>query len=597
MTDLPGGLPASAIPPQVAQGRPGVGAMGRRAVDVATPPTASVRVWRARAVALACAVLSVVAEAADPVAAGEPAHLHTTVRGDTLIAVGKRFLVDAARWPELARVNGLRNPNRIATGATLRIPYRLMSSDPVPATLVSVVGAVHGAGQSAMKAGQQVAEGGEVSTGADGHVTIRLVDGTVLRLRPASRLQVSESRKLRDAAAVQSGARLERGRVEVEAAPAPAGRPGFRIHTPQGVLGVRGTEFRVAVDTDRGVTLGEVLGGVVAVQGHDGAVQRLEAGPDAVRLDAGHGTVIGAAGQVAAPVRLLGVPDVSVLPALQERLLVRFPLKVMEGAAAYRGQVALDAGFEQVLADLTSPTPELRFAGLPDGDYVLRVRGIDASGLEGRDADFRFRLKARPEAPLPSAPAPKAVLFGNRVELAWAANAQAQHYRLRLSHEPDFKTVLRDLKDVRGLQAELDGLVPGTYHWQLASVRGDGDQGPWGAVRSFEIRPAPPTPSPPRIGDRSVNFSWEGLPGQTFEFQVAREPSFAEPLLVRQLDQPTIDLPLPGTGRFYVRLRARDPDGFVGPFTTPQHLDLPNCLRDAGGQCVRAADSTLNLLP
>ncbi|WP_144290201.1 FecR domain-containing protein [Ideonella sp. A 288] len=573
--------------------------MSRRRLDDELPKPPLARTLRAGAVAVAaaCAVLSFAASAADPVAADEPAHVHTTVRGDTLIGLGRRYLVDAVRWPELARVNGLRNPNRIATGATLRIPYRLMSSDPVPATLVSVVGEVRGAGQATMQAGQPVAEGGEVNTGADGHVTIRLVDGTVLRLRPASRLQVSESRRLRDAAAVQSGARLERGRVEVEAAPAPAGRPGFRIHTPQGVLGVRGTEFRVAVDTERGVTRGEVLGGVVAVQGHDGALQRLEAGPGAVRLDAGQGTLIGATGQVAVPVRLLGMPDVSVLPALQERLLVRFPLTAMDGAAAYRGQVALDAGFERVLADLTSATPELRFAGLPDGDYLLRVRAIDGQGLEGRDADFRFRLKARPEAPLPSAPAPKAVLFGDRVELAWAANAEAQHYRLRLSQEPDFKTVLRDLKDVRGLQAELGGLVPGTYHWQLASVRGEGDQGPWGAVRSFDIRPVPAAPSPPRIGDQSINFSWEGLPGQTFEFQVAREPTFAQPVLVRQLDQPSLDLPLPGTGRFYVRLRARDPDGFVGPFTTPQHFDVPNCMRDSAGQCVRAADSTLNLLP
>ena len=75
-------------------------------------------------------------------------------------------------------------------------------------------------------------------------------------------------------------------------------------------------------------------------------------------------------------------------------------------------------------------------AELPDGDYVLRVRAIDAQGLEGRDADLRFRLKARPEPPLPSAPAPRAVTVGGRVEFAWAANPQAATYELQLAAEP-----------------------------------------------------------------------------------------------------------------------------------------------------------------
>ena len=60
-------------------------------------------------------------------------------------------------------------------------------------------------------------------------------------------------------------------------------------------------------------------------------------------------------------------------------------------------------------------------------------------------------------------------------------------------------------------------------------------------------------------------------------------------ILVEQLslDRTEIDLPLKGSGRFYVRLRARDPDGFIGPYTTPQSFDAPNCLRDGSGNCVR----------
>jgi hypothetical protein len=532
-----------------------------------------------------------------PAASDEPVHLHSAARGDTLIGLGRRFLAEPARWPELARANALANPNRIATGAPLRIPLRLMRSTPMPATVVNVFGQAAVAGGGGVQRGALVPEGEALSTGADGHVTVRLVDGTLLRLRPDSRLQLRESRSVPAAGALRSGARLERGRVEVEAAPAPPGRAGFSIDTPQGLLGVRGTEFRVAAnaaaDDAAAATRAEVLGGVVAVSGSSGSNDSR----NGERVTAGYGTVIDARGQVAAPLRLLPAPEVATLPALQEKLLVRFALPALPGAVRYRAQLARDAAFEQVLADLSSATPELRFGDLPDGDYVLRVRAVDAQGLEGQDADHRFRLKARPEPPLPAAPQPRAVSFGSQIDFAWAANDEAASYRLQLASSADFSRPLRDLSGLRGRATALEGLQAGTYYWRLASVRADNDQGPWGDARSVELRPLPPAPPPAKVGDQGVSFAWEGRPGQSFEFELARDIGFTQPVLARRLQQPAIELPLPGTGRFYVRLRATDPDGWVGPYTAPQYFDVPNCLRDGSGACVRAGAQTLDLAP
>ena len=527
-----------------------------------------------------------------PACAAEPVHLYTAVPGDTLIHLGQRLLVDPSRWPEIASANAMRNPNYFRAGTVLRIPLRLMHTEPVPATLLNVSGqATSGAGVP-WAAGQSVDESAEVHTGADGHVTLRLVDGTSLRLRPASQLKVRESRRVRGTDSVRSATRLEQGRVEVEAKPARAGRPGFEIDTPQGVLGVRGTEFRVASDPVQQVTRGEVLTGAVAFADRSG-------GATAENVPAGFGTVIGATGGVATPVRLLGPPDISALPTLHERLLVRFAIPDLAGATAYRGQVARNPKFDDVVADLTSATPELRFAGLPDGDYILRVRAIDAQGLEGQDADLPFKLKARPEAPLPSAPTPRAVLHADHAEFAWAANEQAQSYRLQVATDETFKQPLHDLKDLRSLNLKIDDLRPGNYHWRMASVRAGDDRGPWGATQNFELRPLPatPIPKPPAVGEKAINFSWEGAPGQTFEFQVAREITFAELVFEQTLSEPSIELPLPGTGRFYVRLRARDADGFIGPYTTPQRFDVPNCLRDSSGECVRAAGALVIIAP
>jgi len=560
--------------------------------------------WRA---ALAVVGLSLVAGSATAASsleqASEPAFSYTTVRGDTVIGLSRRLLADGSRWREVALANGLRNPNRIATGTALLIPLRLMRSTPASATVLSVIGkaesrSADSSAGTALQAGQALPEGAPLTTGEDGHVTIRLVDGTLLRLRPDSRLQLREARELRDAGAVRSGVRLNQGRVEIEAAPAKPGRAGFNIDTPHGVLGVRGTEFRVAVDEQRNSTRGEVLGGVVgfsSTNGMQAGTQTAQApAVAAVAVSGGFGSLIAPTG-VSAPVRLLPAPSTASLPSLQERLLMRFALPAIDGAATYRGQVSRNERFDLVVADLTSPTPELRFADLPDGEYVLRVRAVDAQGLEGRDADHRFRLKARPEAPLPSTPQPRAVSFGSRADFAWTANAQAQRYRLQVAAVPDFQAVLRDLAELRELTAQLEGLQPGVYHWRLASILADGDQGPWGDQRSFELRPLPPAPKAPSVGDQGVTFAWDALPGQTFEFQLARDLAFQKIVLQRQLQQPGIELQAPGTGRFYVRLRATDRDGFVGPFTTPQYFDVPNCLRDGSGRCVRVGEQTLNL--
>ena len=47
--------------------------------------------------------------------------VYTVQRGDTLWAIAKRFLGDGSRYAEIAASNGIRNPNLIYPGQTLRI--------------------------------------------------------------------------------------------------------------------------------------------------------------------------------------------------------------------------------------------------------------------------------------------------------------------------------------------------------------------------------------------------------------------------------------------------------------------------------------------
>jgi len=531
---------------------------------------------------------------ADPAAAQRAAappagamYPYVTVHGDTLIGLGRRFLVDPGRWPAIARANHLRNPDLIPTGAVLDIPLALMRTEPAPATVYGVVGEARVDGQAlaAGAATHPLDEGGQAQTGADGHLSVRLIDGTVLRLRPGSRLVLPTSRRIVGTPAVRTDARLDGGRVEVEAAPAADGRPGFQIGTPQGVLAVRGTEFRVGAGEGR--SRGEVLGGVVQVQGSQD--RRAEA------VSAGYGTLLDGAGHAAPPVRLLAPPDLSAVPPLHEQILVTLPLPPLGEARAWRLQIARRGNFDEVLADLQTSEPQVRVPGLPDDDYVLRLRGVDGRGLEGEDADRAFRLKARPEPPLPAEPAPGAVLFGGRVAFSWTLNDQAEHYRLQVARDPGFEDLVVDREAVRGAEASLEGLAPGRYHWRLRSVRPDGDAGPWGPARAFEVRPPPPAPPPPAVGDHTVRFSWNAQPGQQFDFQLARDAAFGDLLIERRLAQPEIELPRPAPGEYHVRLRAIEADGYVGPWGTAQHFEVPACLRDGANACVRTGDGPLKL--
>lgn len=530
---------------------------------------------------------------AAPTTAGDDEYVHVVAAGDTLIALGRRYLADPTQWPQLQRVNRVREPRRLPIGLDLRIPLRLMRLEPVPAALLAASGGFSGT-EPAAAGGRTLATDGELVTDGDGSVTLRLVDGTELRLRGSSRLRLQDSHRLSGTGQVRSGVRLEQGRAEVKAQPARAGQPGFRIQTPQGVLAVRGTEYRVTVDAAR--TVGEVLDGSVSMSGH-GAV------PGAAPVRGGFGAVIDAGGRVTAPRALLEAPSLAGLPARHERPLVQLQLQpqaALQGQAhGWRVQVARDGQFDELLADVRAAAPELRIAGLPDGRYRMRVRAIDAQGMEGRDASGWLELKARPEPPLLRTPPQAAVLRGSSVELTWTASREAARHHLQLARagaaEP-FAEPMVDLKDVQGQGYRVDDLPPGRYLWRVGALRADGDAGPMGDAQAFELRalPAPAAPPASRVDESGVRLSWPAAQaGQRFELQLARDDAFAYRVAETILEDTHFELPQPAPGRYFVRMRRHEADGYVGPWSQAQFFDVADCVRDASSGCVRTEGGLL----
>lgn len=518
-------------------------------------------------------------------------YAYQVTRNDTLIGVTTRLLTTPADWPKVARYNNKRNPNYLSPGETVRIPFSMLKTTPATATVSHVQGDVKaasgGASASALALGASLAEGAQVTTGKDGYVTLKLQDGSTVRVQSATQVQVERMRTYAGVGVFESAMRLASGRVEslVQKFRPDAGATQTRnsVNTPLASLAVRGTEFRVTMDTQSNQTRGEVLSGVVVVSNE-------ASGAGEKRLDAGFGSVVDASKMLTDPVALLVAPDVSKLPKLQERPLLRFALPATPGASAYRAQVARDADFNLVVAEQLSKSPEVRVSDIADGGYFLRVRAVDARGLEGRDATHAFTLKARPEPPLVAYPVPKGKVRAPEVEFKWAENTEAAVYHLQVAKDAGFKSLVHENKAIKGPLAAVK-LPLGDYFWRVASLRKDGDRGPYGDVASFALMAPPAQPEPPKIGDGGIQFRWSGEPGQKFEFQMASDAKFAQIVTARLLDKPEIDLPRPKPGTYFMRYRATDPDGFVGPFITPQTFSVPvppPCLEDSAGRCVSA---------
>ncbi|MBL8347731.1 MAG: FecR domain-containing protein [Rubrivivax sp.] len=498
-------------------------------------------------------------------------------RGDTLIGLHERLMRPEASWRQVQRLNRIADPLRLQPGSTLRIPIALLREEAANAEVLHVHGEVWleraGAERQALAAAAPVHAGDTVVTGAQSSVSLRFADGARTQLGPNGRLLVDRHVRLGASGSVETRVRLDAGGAEAQVPPATPARaaPRFEMRTPVVNLGVRGTEFRGRVDGAR--TLAEVVQGRVA------------AGTQT--LDAGFGTVATAAG-VAPPRPLLAAPDLSALPARIERMPLQLPLPRIEGARAIRAQVFDTAEVPRLLLDGLFEQPIAGWADdLPDGRYELRVRASDTDGVEGQTSRRAFTLKARPEPPFLLRPRAGEKITDEQVTLAWARNPQAARYKVQIAPQADFAapTVQRD--DLTATELRVP-LALGTHHWRVATVRADGDTGPWSDAQTLERVERPPPPPPPsapasqssQVAGDGVVVNWAATPlaGASYQVQIARDAAFTQIVLDERTARTEALLAKPDAGIYYVRVRTIGADGRAGGFGAAQEIEVPRSM-------------------
>ncbi len=498
-------------------------------------------------------------------------------RGESLYVIAERLLEDPRQWPVVARFNRLLRPSRLQPGQRLLLPASLLKGTAEPARVEYVRGSVHADG-AAMHIGDTVTEGAALQVGAQGFVSLRLHDGSLLQLQANSHSKLLRLRDLPAGQRRNTLIELDQGRIDATVAPQTPGSR-FQVKTPLATAGVRGTRFGVSVPAEAARTSADVVEGRVEVQ----AVARAVGAP--VVVDAGQGAVVR---RGAAPVRepLLPAPDLSGLRGRVERVPAPLPLAAMAGATHYRVEIADDEAFTRVLWSVEGALPIL-FEGLPDGRYRLRARAIDADELLGTEASGNLWIKTTPVPPLAQAPRPSETVGPDRVQIECTEVPQAAAYLLQVAANARFEPLLREERGGGRCRFELRELPVGEVYWRVATLAPENDgrleRGPFGDPSRFVVVPLPPVPRADDIVADGQQVHWVAEEGYRYRVQVATDTAFGTVVQDEEVRGDRLPLALPPRCVPYaLRMQAIDANGRRSAFSPPRlvNTDASVCSTD-----------------
>ena len=342
-----------------------------------------------------------------PVAFAEEPPLEIIVKpGDTLNELCKQYLQDPARCMEIARINQLKNPDRIEPGEKITIPAAFLKEKPVQVikgTVTFVKGAVAAREKDAtdwrpLSLHDPVLQGSRVRTGPDGSAELSFEDNSLLLLRPGTELDVTTIQR-------ESGGFVKRfflgiGRLVSKAVKQVSAPSRLEIRTETAVAGSRGTRFCLTVLEDR-TTRAEVQEGTIGVSAMGTEVEVRE----------GEGTIVKQGMPPSPPIRLLPLSAPTDLKPRYSAMPVVIQLASVEGARQYRAALTRDIEGRDVVAEqILAPGEAFQASGLEDGSYYLHLRSIDEQGLEGLEGEpsvVQVLLERQPPAPTPAPEMPQ----------------------------------------------------------------------------------------------------------------------------------------------------------------------------------------------
>lgn len=530
---------------------------------------------------------------------------HRVTPGDTLEQIARQYMGDHRLWPELQSFNRVANPRHLQPGFTLRFPDRLLrlataSVEYVRGQAVALTPAPRGDGQAPgaaqrrnVQAGEVLQEGEQLQLAANSFVSVRLADGSLVRVQAQSEVQLQQMRRRGRAGSLQSVLELQSGALDASVTRDSSSQRRFEIRTPVASTSVRGTRFNVQTDAS-GRTMAAVDEGSVAVASA-AATPRANARRESL-LVAGQGLAVSADAAVGAPSTLLPAPDLATLPErFDDAHWLDIGWPAIAGARRYQLQVARDAQFSQVVRSAMSDTAQVRLEALDDGDYFLALRAIDAQGLPGRLAQRSIRIKSQPVPPLYQTPVAGGVIAQGAGALQCTSVPGAIAYRIQVAGAGGFTHALLDSRVDGECRLSAAALPAGAYQWRAASIRSTptdaADQGPFAAGQAFSVATPPPALAADALDfgaeDGTTQLSWPGAPGQSYRLVVASDPAFKAVQHDAVLQEPRWAASTLPPGRYYVQLQVIDSNGLRSRFSPAREFTAGNTVRDGSGQSLR----------
>jgi hypothetical protein len=497
----------------------------------------------------------------------------TVVKNDNLINICKKYLDEPSQWPEIARINHLKNPDLIYQHQRLVIPVHFLKGLPVNGRVIFIKGDVTvrsapGETWKTLKMGEFIQQGNIIRTGAESVVEIIFDDGTSFFQRAETILDVHTTQRKGGSMLWQRFV-LQGGQLFLKVRRSLGQESRIEIQTPAAVAVARGTDFRVSLDTRQSMT-SEVLEGKVDVKARE----------QVVALNEGEGTRVNMGEPPQKPRKLLLPPHPLELQALYRMMPFRVQFQNVEGAAAYRIGLSTDAEGKNVIRENIVRSGEaLELSGLEDGEYYLSGRSIDAVGIEGfSSAGQKIQVRVNPLPPFIQGPADGVKHKGNSVSFHWLKVPQAVRYALEVSPSREFADGTGERIDTIETTYHRTFQNFGTYYFHVRSQAADGFEGIWSDTLTFTLIPPPPAPllDKPAMDEKELRIRWKDQGEKmTYRCQIARDERFTNPLVEQKVNKPEIILPRPvEPGLYYVRTSAIDVDGYEGGFSVPQSFEI-----------------------
>ena len=496
--------------------------------------------------------------------------IYTVVDGDNLWNLSEQHLDKVSRFEQLRKLNNIENPKHLQPGTRIRVPLAWIRSNPVAAKIISITGSAEiqrarSSTTEPAKVGSLMQLGDQLSTADDSSVAIEFADKSVLSLHENSLVHFDHLSAHGVTGMVDSRLNLLKGRMDTKVTPAVGPGSRFEIETPSAISAVRGTVYRALVMDNGDKSNIEVLHGKVAVSGAN----------KQLLVNKGYGTQVATGQPPLPPKALLPAPIFEPIPDTITEINWRLAWSEVAGAKAYRVEVATENDFDTLVWEGITEYNRAAFPDLLDGHYAVRVRAIDSLGLEGINQQAMIQLNAQPQPPIALKPVDQQVFREQPPTLHWTAADNAKAYRLEIAADDKFTQPLLDktLTDSEFDTASLSAL--GHYYWRLSSIANDGEVGPVGPARSYQIKPIPEKVEAAVSAEESGQLvaSWNvGMGQPNYRVQIAKDKAFNDIIIDETIDKAEYAFePFEGDER-YLRVKSIEQDGYEGPWGSTQTI-------------------------